>query len=72
MVIVDFKLTDVGRIELDIPTPLEFAELLRYCVDKVGYTSVDCIGVKNGKVLGSGDIIADGDCIDVFPALSGG
>ncbi len=72
MVTVDFKLTEAGRIELDIPVPLTFADLLHCCVDKAGYTSVDCIGVRNGKVLGSGDIITDGDCIDIFPAISGG
>lgn len=72
MVTVDFKLTEVGRLELDLPTPLKFAQLLQYCSDKVDYTVGDCIGVKNGKVITGSDIIVDGDGIDIFPALSGG
>jgi molybdopterin converting factor small subunit len=72
MVTVNFRLTAVGRVELDIATPLEFAALLKLCGNQAGYSPGDCIGVKNGQVLRGGDIIVDGDTVDIFPALSGG
>ena len=55
MVTVNFKLTEVGRVELDLPTPLEFGALLHHCSARAGYAPADCIGVRNGQVLRSGD-----------------
>ncbi|MBU1566139.1 MAG: MoaD/ThiS family protein [Proteobacteria bacterium] len=72
MVRVTFKLTEVGRVELDLPTPLLFREVLQHCVTRTGYTPGGYIAVRKGKVVSAGDMIEDGDEIDIFPALSGG
>ena len=72
MVRVTFKLTAVGRVELDLPTPLLFKEVLHHCVAKTGYTPGGYIAVRKGKVVSLGDMIEEGDELDIFPALSGG
>jgi hypothetical protein len=72
MVRVTFKLTEVGRIELDLPTPLLFQDVLQHCAARTGYTPGGYIAVRKGKVVSLGDMIEEGDEIDVFPALSGG
>ena len=72
MVRVTFKLTEVGRIELDLPTPLLFKEVLQHCVVRTGYTPGGYIAVRKGKVVSLGDMVEEGDEIDIFPALSGG
>lgn len=72
MVKVTFKLTEVGRIELDLTTPLPFEEVLRHCVVRTGYTPGGYIAVRKGRVVGLADMIEEGDEIDIFPAISGG
>ncbi len=72
MVRVNFKLTEVGRIELDLQAPLLFQEVLQHCVVRTGYTPGGYIAVRKGKVVNLGDMIEEGDEIDIFPALSGG
>ncbi len=72
MVRVTFKLTEVGRIEIDLPTPLLFKEVLQHCVVRTGYTPGGHIAVRKGKVVSLGDMVEEGDEIDIFPALSGG
>ncbi len=72
MVRVTFKLTEVGRIELDLPTPLLFKEVLRHCIARTGYIPGGYIAVRKGKVVNLGDMVEKGDEIDIFPALSGG
>ncbi len=72
MVRVTFKLTEVGRVELDLSTPLLFQEVLQRCVARTGYSPGGYIAVRKGKVVSLGDMIEEGDEIDIFPALSGG
>ena len=72
MVVVNFKLTDVGRVELEIAKPEKFETLLRKCATKAGLELGGVIAIKNSKVITGDDMVTDGDEIDVFPAISGG
>lgn len=69
---VNFKLTEVGRVELDLPTPQSLNEILQHCIDKTGHSPGSYIAVRKGKVVNAGDMIESNDEIDIFPALSGG
>jgi len=72
MVTIIFKLTEAGRVELDLPAPLPLAEVLQRCAARTGYTPGGYIAVRKGKVVTGRDMVEDRDHIDIFPALSGG
>lgn len=72
MVTVHFKLSELGRVQLDIITPTTFEEVLKLCVLKNGSSLGSVIAVKNGKVFNLQEIVENGDVIDVYPAISGG
>jgi sulfur carrier protein ThiS len=72
VVTVNFKLSELGRMQLDIAAATTFEEVLEQCALKSGSTVGSVIAVKNGKVFGLQEIVEDGDFIDVYPAISGG
>lgn len=72
MVTLTFKLTEVGRVSINLPTTLPLCEVVEQCAAKSGYRPGGYIAVRGGRVIGAETIITDGDHIDIFPALSGG
>lgn len=72
MVTVNFKLTDIGRIEIPLGRQETLAMVLRQCRRQSGIVIGGIIAVRCGKVITKNDLVQDGDEIDVFPAISGG
>lgn len=72
MVTVNFKLFEIGRIEVSIEKHETLATLLRHCTAQAGIELGGIIAIRKGKVLKKNDLVEDGDEIDVFPAISGG
>ncbi len=72
MVIVNFKLSEVGRKEIEIEGTEPLEEVLRQCGVAAGVTPGNIIVVRRGHVLRGSDLLEDGDEIDIFPAISGG
>ena len=72
MVTLTFKLTTVGRVSIDLPTSLPLKEVVERCAVSSGYRPGGFIAVRSGRVIGPETMVADGDQIDIFPALSGG
>jgi molybdopterin converting factor small subunit len=72
MVVVNFKLTDVGRVELVIVKPEKLESVLRKCTAKSGLELGGIIAIRKSRVIKGNDVVEDGDEIDVFPAISGG
>lgn len=72
MVTVNFKLTDIGRIEIPLGTQETLATVLQQCRRQSGIELGGIIAVRCGKVITKNDLVQDGDEIDVFPAISGG
>ncbi len=72
MVRVTFRLTEVGSIDVDLPTPLLLREVVQHCTNKTGYSPGSYIAVRRGKIVNAGDLVEERDEIDIFPALSGG
>lgn len=72
MVTVNFKLTDIGRIEIALVKQETLATVLQQCRRQSGIELGGIIAVRCGKVITKNDLVRDGDEIDVFPAISGG
>ena len=72
MVTVNFKLTDIGRIEIALVKQETLATVLQQCRRQAGIELGGIIAVRCGKVITKNDLVQDGDEIDVFPAISGG
>lgn len=72
MVTVNFKLTDIGRIEIALRRQETLATVLQQCRRQSGIELGGIIAVRCGKVITKNDLVQDGDEIDVFPAISGG
>lgn len=72
MVIVNFKLTDIGRLEIDVAEPQTLAYLLQQVGRRAGLDPDSVIAICRGKVLSKDSLVENGDEIDVFPAISGG
>ncbi len=72
MVTVNFKLTDIGRIEISLRRQETLATVLQQCRRQSGIDLGAIIAVRCGQVISRNDLVQDGDEIDVFPAISGG
>ena len=72
MVSINFKLSDVGRIELYIDNPEPLEKVLQQCSTREGLELGHIIAIRNGSVIKGSDLVENGDAIDVFPAISGG
>jgi molybdopterin converting factor small subunit len=72
MVTVNFKLSDIGRIEIPLSKQETLATVLQQCRRQSGIELGGIIAVRCGKVMTKSDLVQNGDEIDVFPAISGG
>lgn len=72
MVGVNFKLTDIGRIEVGLEKAETLATVLQQCTAQAGIELGGIIAIREGKVLKKTDLVENRDEIDVFPAISGG
>lgn len=72
MVVVHFKLTDVGKVEIEIAKPERLEDVLQRCAAKANIQIGGIIAIRNGGVIQGSDMVANGDEIDAFPAISGG
>lgn len=72
MVTVNFKLSEAGSVRLDIAGPEKLEQVLEQCAARAGIELGGVIAVRNGRVITVQNLVADGDEIDVFPAISGG
>ncbi len=72
MVIVHFKLSSVGKIELPLTKKTTWEKLLEKCTASHVVDTSGIFAVMDGKVLSANDLVSDGDVINVFPAISGG
>ncbi|MGB3213120.1 MAG: hypothetical protein WBB19_20625 [Desulforhopalus sp.] len=72
MVSVNFKLTDIGRIEVSLGKHEPLSTVIQRCAAQAGIDLGGIIAIRRGKVLKKSDLVEDRDEIDVFPALSGG
>jgi molybdopterin converting factor small subunit len=72
MVTINFKLMDIGSIEVDIHKPEPMEKVLQLCdtCSKVDFRAI--IAVRNGTIMKGHDLVEDGDIINIFPAISGG
>lgn len=72
MVSINFKLTDIGRIEVPLEKRETLATVLQQCAAQAGRELGGIIAIRAGRVLKESDLVEDFDEIDVFPAISGG
>lgn len=72
MVGINFRLTDVGRVEIAVEGSEPLETVLRRCSVECGVALDGIIAIRNGRVLQEGSLVMDGDEIDIFPAISGG
>jgi molybdopterin converting factor small subunit len=72
VVILYFKLSQVGRVDLKLAAPLSLTDLLARAADQNGIKIGGTMVVRRGRLLGQDDLIYDGDELDIYPALSGG
>lgn len=72
MVTFNFRLTERGKVQFPLSAPETLDLILQQCAAEEGITLGGYIAVRKGKVITAGNLIADGDFIDVFPAISGG
>ena len=72
MVIINFKMTDFGRVEVAVAKQQLLSTVLLQCSNLTGMEIGGVIAIRQGKVITKNSIVEDGDEIDIFPALSGG
>jgi sulfur carrier protein ThiS len=72
VVTLNFKLSDVGSMQLESTVPVKFEKILNQCIARTASECGEVLAIRNGKVLTSQDIVAESDVIDVYPAISGG
>ena len=72
MVTFNFRLTERGKVQFPLSAPKTLDIILQQCAAEEGITLGGYIAVRKGKVITAENLIADGDDIDVFPAISGG
>ena len=72
MVTFNFRLTERGKVEFPLARPETLDTVLQQCATGEGIILGGYIAVREGTVITAKNLIADGDVIDVFPAISGG
>ena len=72
MIIVTFRLSEAGRVEIPLAGPEKWGALVNRCAARAGVELGGILAVRNGTLLLGHDLVEDGDEIDVFPAISGG
>ena len=72
MVTVNFRMSAVGKVALDLAGPEPWRSLVGRLAPAGEIDAASCIAVRRGVVLKGEDLVHDGDEVDVFPAISGG
>lgn len=72
MVIITFRLSEIGRIEIPLTGTEKWETVVQRCAAHAGVALGGILAVRRGTLLRGADLIEDGDEIDAFPALSGG
>ena len=72
MVIINFKMTDIGRVEVAVEKQQSLGTVLLQCRSLTGIEIGGVIAIRQGQVITKNSIVGDGDEIDIFPAISGG
>ncbi|OGR18383.1 MAG: hypothetical protein A2X81_10465 [Desulfobacterales bacterium GWB2_56_26] len=72
MVIVNFRLSEIGRVVISLNDPEKWETLVQRCAARSAIELGTILAVRRGRLLQGDDLVADGDEIEVFPALSGG
>jgi molybdopterin converting factor small subunit len=72
MVEVHFKLIGLGSMRFDLAEPLSWGQLLELCRSGRELEQRGMLAVRDGRILNPDDLVADGDVVQVFPAISGG
>lgn len=72
MVTINFKLSDLKPLEIQIDKPETLAHVLALCRERTSIDIGDFIGTRNNRVITLDQIVENGDEINIFPAISGG
>jgi molybdopterin converting factor small subunit len=72
VVTFNFRLTGRGKIQFPLPKSEKLDTVLHQCAAEEGIRLGGYIAVRKGTVIAANNLIADGDKIDIFPAISGG
>ena len=72
MVIVNFRLSEIGRVVISLNDSEKWETLVQRCAARSAIELGTILAVRRGRLLQGDDLVADGDEIEVFPALSGG
>ncbi|MBW2683360.1 MAG: hypothetical protein JRC69_07350 [Deltaproteobacteria bacterium] len=72
MVTFNFRLTGRGKIQFPLPKSEKLDTVLHQCAAVEGIRLGGYIAVRKGTVIAASNLIADGEEIDIFPAISGG
>ena len=72
MVTITFRLSDSQPVVLSLDSAESLKKVLQYAAKEAGIELGGVIVVRDGKILKDDDQVGVDDCIDVFPAISGG
>lgn len=72
MVTLQFKLSELGTVTLDIDQPEQLSSLVQRCAAGTDHDPGGYIAVRNGRVIKGDSLIHDGDQVTILPAISGG
>ncbi len=72
MVSFDFKLTEAGKVDFPLGVPEKLDTVVKQCAAREGLPLGGYIAVRDGKVISGDTLVATGDLVEIFPAISGG
>jgi len=72
LVKINFKLSDIEPMEIQIKRPETLDHVLTLCREQASIDIGEFIGIRNSRVITGEQIVENGDEINIFPAISGG
>ena len=72
MVTLFFRLTEAGKVEIEISEPQQLDVVLQKGAVQAGIEIGDYLAVRDGNVIKGDTVVSEGDLVDIFPAISGG
>lgn len=72
MVTLRFRLSEVDEVKVNLREPQQLHQVLQKGAAQAGIELGGVIAIRNGKVITPATFIDCDDCIEVFPAISGG
>ncbi len=72
MVKINFKLSDIGPMEIQIKKPETLDHVLTLCREQTSIDIGEFIGIRNSRVITREQIVESGDEINICPAITGG